>query len=226
MKDTSCKELNCKPLTEKQQMLLSSYLDNQCSFLNRLRVERLMRTNSEARSFIAMFRASSQLCKSLSSQQTNDTDLWQRICIRIENEERAARYLGERESLSPTPSSGAMRAMLTRPALIGSFSGAAITAVALLILTRPNPTPEVAPVYLGNQLMPNTARSVQQTSLSSGSSRGSFYLPNGQRIAIKPVLLARSRVGLRVLWRDANGAQISNSRISLMRQRGASFSVK
>ena len=79
MKGTESKELS-----EKQQLLLSSYIDNECSLVSRLRAERLLKRNREAQLFVHHLKNTNQTYRSLATPRDTNVDLWDRIATRIE----------------------------------------------------------------------------------------------------------------------------------------------
>ena len=88
-------------LTETQEKLLQKYADGECNALEKLMIQRL-RKRPEALSYLSDLEAISPQIKStmeLHSQQagSQSVDLWDRISVRLEQEDRAALFLGKRK---------------------------------------------------------------------------------------------------------------------------------
>ena len=80
------KATESKELSEKQQLLLSSYIDKECSYISRFLAERLIRTNPEAKLFVQTFKDINQTYRSLATPSDTSVDLWDRIATRIDGE--------------------------------------------------------------------------------------------------------------------------------------------
>lgn len=156
-----------KELSEKQQILLSCYIDNECSVISRLFAERLIKTNSEARLFIQNLKNSSQTYRSLTSNHDTTIDLWDRISTRIHSEERAALYLGQRKPVGDIAGPSLFEKLLSRQALIGGLSGAAIAATVLVFISRPSRPGEILPVYTGGPVAAHNSSAFHQASLGN-----------------------------------------------------------
>lgn len=92
-------------LTEKQESLLHRYLDRECCAAERAEVEQLVTESPAARESLARLEATSSFVRaSFEHACHNRVDLWEGICRRIENEESAALYMGERRSVEPRAS--------------------------------------------------------------------------------------------------------------------------
>jgi hypothetical protein len=87
-----------RELKEKDKILLMRWHDNSLNFIGRWKVQRLLSNNSCANDYIEEL----QSLNSKLLQQNNDNshnikiDLWDNISNRIEQEEQAAFYLGQR----------------------------------------------------------------------------------------------------------------------------------
>ncbi len=124
-----------KQLTERQELLLSRYYDGEASLFDGLLAKRLLKINPAAPTFLASLQSLTSETTTTVAASDVECDLWQRISARIEAEEKAAIYLGER-SAGPTPQrEGFLASLLSSHALLGGFSGAAVAAVLLLSLT-------------------------------------------------------------------------------------------
>jgi hypothetical protein len=183
MKGTESKELN-----EKQQLLLSSYIDNECSFLSRFLAERLIRTNNEAKLFIQNLKNTTQTYRALTTSRDLSVDLWDRISTRIDGEERAALYLGHRKPVVESDSSSPLGRLFSRQVVFGGLSGAAIAATVLVMISRPTKSGEILPVYTGSPGAAVNSSAFHQASLGA------------QRTESGP------RTTMEVDWMRANGS--------------------
>jgi hypothetical protein len=157
-----------KELSEKQQLLLSSYVDNECSFLSRFLAERLVKTNEKAQLFVHNLKNTSQACKAHIASSDPSVDLWDRISARIDGEERAALYLGQRKPVVNT-SASLMEKLLSRQAVLGGLSGAAVAATVLVFVSRPSKPGEILPVYTGGPVAAHKSSAFHQASLGNES---------------------------------------------------------
>jgi len=89
---------------DRQEMLLCSYYDGQSGFFGSLRARRLLARCPKAREFYEQLSKASVASASYFSlgkegelQHDNTSDLWERVSQRIDQEERAALYLGNRK---------------------------------------------------------------------------------------------------------------------------------
>ncbi|MCO6429851.1 MAG: hypothetical protein J5J00_03240 [Deltaproteobacteria bacterium] len=102
-------EQTTRALTREDELLLSRYYDGECRWLERIKVRRLLASNPAAERYIdSLNEVGQQVCVYESSVLKDENgnsmkiDLWERIAGRIDQEERAALFLGERES-RPAP---------------------------------------------------------------------------------------------------------------------------
>jgi len=121
-------------LTEREEILLSQYFDGECGFFARRRAERLIASNPHAKSFISELSGIAGDVRSVTEAGALEADLWSRIENRIDAEERAAFYLGERRE---GPESRFLPNLRSRQALLGGLSGAAVAAAALIFIAQP-----------------------------------------------------------------------------------------
>jgi hypothetical protein len=131
------RESGSKHLSEQQELLLSSYVDDECSLLSRLRAERLIKRNESAKLFVQNLKNTSQTYRSLFSETPTSPDLWDKISQRIDAEERASLYLGQRKSETVAPHISGLANFFSKQALIGGLSGAAVAACVLMLVSRP-----------------------------------------------------------------------------------------
>mgnify|MGYP006275208593 CR=1 FL=1 len=122
-------------LTEREELLLSQYFDGECGFMARRSAEKLISSNPLARDFLASLESAGSTCRAAAQESAVSADLWSRIDARIESEERAAFYLGERRR-DAEPQSFLSR-LRSRQALWGGLSGALAAAVVLVFFVAP-----------------------------------------------------------------------------------------
>lgn len=156
-------------LTEKQELLLSAYADNECSFISRILAERLLKNNSNAQAFLTHLRSSSTLFKNHASSQDMTVDLWDRIANRIDAEEKAAFYLGQRRPQVTDERTSVWARLQTRHAALGGLSGAAIAAMVLVLVARPSKPGEILPVYTGGPVAAQNSSAFHQASFGAGN---------------------------------------------------------
>jgi hypothetical protein len=161
------KEYQPRELSEKEQILLSSYVDDECSFLSRLFAERLLKTNEEARLFVQNLKNTSHACKEHIVSIDSSVNLWDRISTRIDGEERAALYLGQRKPVLESASPSLIEKILSRQAILGGLSGAAVAATVLVLVSRPSKPGEILPVYTGGPVAAHNSSDFRQASLGN-----------------------------------------------------------
>ncbi len=85
-------------LSDAEEQLLLSYLDGEAGIVKRLRARFLLR-RPEARSYLeSMRRVGVETRAWAEGREVPTVDLWQRVSQRLDQEERAARFLGSRAS--------------------------------------------------------------------------------------------------------------------------------
>ena len=96
---------NSRELSEQQQLLLMSLHDGECGVFSRWRANRLVSQSPKAAEFIATLDAISEGIDSSVAGEVPQLagSLWEGISRRIEQEERAALFLGERRVRSAEP---------------------------------------------------------------------------------------------------------------------------
>ena len=161
------KATESKQLSEKQQLLLSSYIDNECSYISRFLAERLIRTNPEAKLFVHNFKNTTQTYRTLATPSDTRVDLWDRVATRIDGEERAALYLGQRKPIMEPEESSLLGRLLSRQVVCGGVSGAAIAATVLIMISRPTKSGEILPVYTGGTGAAVNSSAFHQASLGA-----------------------------------------------------------
>ena len=159
-------------LSEQQQLLLSSYVDNECSFISRIRAELLIKRDNAAKVFIQDLKNTSRALQSLLSDTRTSPDLWDRISQRIDAEERAALYLGQRKPETEEMERSFLASFFSKQSVIGGLSGAAVAACVLMLISRPTTKPgEILPVYTGGPVAAHNRSAFHQASLGSTPQR-------------------------------------------------------
>lgn len=198
MKRESKGKWSAPRLTESEELLLCRYFDQECGKIASFRAGRLLRRNCEARQFLeSLENVGAQVtahCHEAFEQSGAGADLWQRISARIEAEEHAAIYLGNRSHV-PERESLLSRVKMTQ-ALVGGFSGAAVTAFALLMMVGPQEESKLPTIARGD-LGTGSSGAFTQVSLDNGTATR-----HAQSSRISP----RSRSSMEVDWMRANGS--------------------
>lgn len=124
-----------RDLSDKQQLLLSRYFDGECGVISRIVAKRLISSNPAALQFLNSLQHHSDTFRSHSDTSQGSVDLWSRIDARIEQEERASFYLGNRR-VEESQSSLFTR-VTSSHTMLGGLSGAALAAIALFVVYQP-----------------------------------------------------------------------------------------
>jgi len=132
-----------------------------------MRAERLIRQSEHARLFVESLKKTSQAYRSLFSTPTASPDLWDKINTRINAEERAALYLGQRKPVATANEGSFASHFFSKQALFGGLSGAAIAACVLVLISRPTKSGEIIPVYTGGPVAAQNASAFHQASLGA-----------------------------------------------------------
>jgi hypothetical protein len=151
-------------LSEREQLLLSRYADGECGFFQSFQAKLLLSRSHDALRYLSnLEKFRSSFSEHLSTQEEPQVDLWERINSRIEQEERAALYLGTRRVESPRNS---IWDTLSLPSTwVGGLSGAAIAGAALIFFHKPAEIVSFsAPQQIALQSAPQR---VQQVALGS-----------------------------------------------------------
>lgn len=122
-------------LTEREELLLSRYFDGECGFFSRRSAEKLASSSPLARDFLGSLNKAAGTCRAAADESAVGADLWSRIDARIDAEEHAAFYLGERRSGADSDS--LLSRLRSRQALWGGLSGGLVAATALLFVVSP-----------------------------------------------------------------------------------------
>lgn len=166
------REPETKELTEKQQLLLSTYADNECSLFSRWMAERLIKSNPDAQLFIDTLKNNAHIFRTATTADDSSADLWSKISQRIDAEERAAIYLGDRKPVVQDGSIATWSNWLSRHAVMGGLSGAAIAAMVLVLVTRPSKPGEILPVYTGGPVAAQGTSPFRQAAFNAAGTAG------------------------------------------------------
>ncbi len=167
MRESESPKRGAHELSEQQQLLLSSYVDNECSFISRVRAERLIKRNNIAKAFVQDLKNTSQTLRSFLSSTPTSPDLWDRISQRIDAEERAALYLGQRKPETQEMERSFLASFFSKQSVIGGLSGAAVAACVLMLISRPTKPGEIIPVYTGGPVAAHNRSAFHQASLGT-----------------------------------------------------------
>jgi hypothetical protein len=179
-------------LTEKEEQLLCRYHDGECSLYYSFLAKRLLRHNSIAKDFLhTLENCSHALHVEASTADLPSVDLWERIDNRIDQEQKAAFYLGERRSSERAPSF--IERLRASQVAVGGLSGAAVAAIALLFVYSPRDITSFSVPSTAS--ISNSENQFQQVGFgASPSSNRSAVIPyNGNR-------------ALEVDWMRSNGS--------------------
>jgi hypothetical protein len=179
-------------LSEKDELLLSKYHDGECGVLSAFLAKRLLRDNTVAQDFLRNLEMCSRVLEAEASRVSIPAvDLWDRIDNRIDQEQKAAFYLGERRVTERAPS--LIERLRASQIAVGGLSGAAIAAVALLFLYSPRDIASFSvPI---NAATSNAQNQFQQVGLG-----GSPISPR------QAALSHRGNAPLEVDWMRSNGS--------------------
>lgn len=88
-------------INERQELMILRYLDEESGFIERFRVNRLLARSEAASTFLSEMQALSDDTRLLTADKQYEkahgkVDLWDKISMRIDQEERAEAFLGER----------------------------------------------------------------------------------------------------------------------------------
>lgn len=168
-------------LSESEEALLSQYFDGECSFITRRRAQRLINSNPLAQVFLEHLTSVGSQLKQESALSGVSVDLWSKIEARIDSEERAALYLGERRREPERLS--LLDQLRSKQALFGGLSGAAVAASVLLFVAAPADKSSVGPA----------PQSFQQAAVGGLEAQPASFSPNAQP-------------AMEVDWMRANGS--------------------
>jgi hypothetical protein len=202
-------------LTEKQEILLCRLFDGDLGLINRHRANRLVKRCCAAQDFLRNLESISSAVSSSPehSRSLPPCDLWDRISQRIVAEERASLFLGTRTQQtigSKEKNQHNWYSFFSTQALLGGVSGAATTALVLLVVssykTAPSPTDMLASTINGG----NPSHQFTQAALSNNgfeNSRTSVGSPfSATSSSSRPLLLQdRGNSVMEVDWMRGDG---------------------
>jgi hypothetical protein len=123
-------------LSEKEELLLSRYFDGECGLFSSFLAKRLLRDNTSARDFFTNLESCAHALEAeMAKVSIPAVDLWDRIDNRIDQEQKAAFYLGERRAVERAPS--LLDRLRASQVAVGGLSGAAVAAIALMFMYSP-----------------------------------------------------------------------------------------
>ena len=114
-------------LSEQEEQLLVRYFDGESSWWESRKAKKLVGGQEAARAFMHTLEVISEIAKNESCAQVkaaSTVDLWSRINARIEEEERAALYLGKRRTVDEPQ----RRRFFSRDHFTWGISGGVVTA--------------------------------------------------------------------------------------------------
>jgi hypothetical protein len=171
-------------LREFEERILVRYFDNEAAWWERLWAKRLISTRPSARAFMDTMRTIGEIARNgragILARNPEPVDLWGRIKNRIEAEEKAAIFLGQRSAPRVGESLGAKIAgFFSVDHLIWGGSGALVAAsVLFFVLQRPLPPPTVAMHRAGHVQLAENNGNIRRVSQARPSVRRS--LPDEQ----------------------------------------------
>lgn len=162
--------LNRKILTERQELLLCRYFDGECGICGRYAAKYLLARNRGALEFFEQLSAIRTECQEVCSQSDDIWgELWERISARIESEERAAFYLGSRREEPVRSRVSRLQKLYNPQVVMGGLSGAAVAALALVIITRTSSPTEILTVARDEMSSSSAPSDVTQVALGGAS---------------------------------------------------------
>jgi hypothetical protein len=146
-------------LSEREEILLCRYFDEEAGWWARLSAKRLIARNVSAQDFYdSLTKIKGAVSANVTVTKDEPSDFWEKISTRLDAEERAAFYLGERRNNTLENRASSWYNFISSQALWGGLSGAATTALVLLfVAARPNTDTSLASV-LGDTAQGNTAQ--------------------------------------------------------------------
>lgn len=162
-------------LSDSEQLLLSRFFDGECGLVGSWRAQRLLARSSLANRFIENLETIQGMVSTHEPGGSNTIDLWDRIAQRIDEEQRAELYLGER---NPTERASFWQNLSeTYTTWIGGAAGAAIAAVAIIVSNSGTPQSPRTP----QRQNIGRAAVAQQVSVRAPNRQSAFEIPRIQR---------------------------------------------
>lgn len=202
-------------LTEKQEILLCRLFDGDLGFINRYRANRLAKRCCAAQDFLRNLESISSAVSATPEHQHSlpSCDLWDRISQRIVAEEHASVFLGARTQHSAPihdKHHQSWYSFFSTQALLGGLSGAATTALVLLVVSSYKTAPSTSTVVASTSNGANLSQQFTQANLSNNgfeNSRTSVAAPfSAAASASRPLLLQdRGNSVMEVDWMRGDG---------------------
>ncbi len=206
-------------ISERDELLLCRYFDGEAGLWSRFRAKRIISHSAAAQEFYGSLDKIKGVVSANSGAQTDDVaDLWDKISARLDSEERAAFYLGERHNSSHEQNRSYWHNFISSQALWGGLSGAATTALVLLfVAARPNSDSSLAAVQ--GDLRSSPQNGFRQIALGNPMS----FIDNGGRqssllhqarsmtirdrdaLSARPRMLTERSSSMEVDWMRSNG---------------------
>lgn len=142
-------------LSDRQERLIMRFADGECGPLARLKAKKLVRRSASARRFLDDLRHTSVFMggyeNDLHKSESGQVDLWKRVEQRIEQEERAAIFLGERRAGVKVD---IFKEFFSSSSLAAGLSGGVVAALLLAFVWTPDgamlPVPESSDAPAGS----------------------------------------------------------------------------
>ncbi len=220
-------------LSERQEQLLIKWIDGEGGWLNRFYVRHFLAAKPSAQRFIQeMLQVKKNVVGILQSGSRGEgVDLWERISVRLDQEEQAEIFLGNRPAAVSAPSGG------WAEKFVWGACGACVTAAlaVMLVVLRPSTNEYSTPQLLASSNGNMESRVIDGITVSSGAYDGAGslnHLVSANRPSVSPAkrawemdwihsagrvhLVEDSRGGSAVIWvkkgdRPGNSLVYSNS---------------
>lgn len=213
--------LKVSSLKEKEMLLLSRFYDQECSFLEKGKVRRLLLNNNDAASYL---RSLEGIGKELSDSSSFTVDLWAGIDRRLDQEEHAALFLGDRKPLSREDAQP--RSILN--GVSWGAAGALVAACLVLVVvgTGDNPSNPIA----GSSLASNGSGTQGSEAAPAIVDLDTSFVANVQHGGTNASVLPNSRRGADSQFdMNSNGFEVnwmrSDGRVSVIQGRDGKSAV-
>lgn len=209
-------------LTEREEIILSAFIDDECTSVERVKAEQLLKSNPAARSFVSAMRTvASEINEARSDLGFDSVNLWDRVTARVSQEERSAVFLGSRQTAleAARASHDVVERSSWMSSLLGWFdarmafgglSGAVAAAGILYVISGQSGSVIGTPVNGGRIALGNGAV-VDQRGLSTIALSGnivdssSAVSPSVSRAARPRMVFDNSARSVEVDWARGNG---------------------
>lgn len=208
---------NPSALTDREELLLSAYIDDECTSVERVKAEQLIKSAPAAKAFVdAMKRVGAEVTGTRSELGFESVNLWDRVSSRVMQEERTAVMLGSRqldeETSSRTVSHEEKGTWFTKLVglfdvrmALGSLSGAAVAACALFLINDGRVTSFGTPSLDSTRVSLSAGAGGNQLGISPVALGGNMREP-GNTSPVRPRLAYNSNGrAVEVDWARGNG---------------------